>query len=141
MELVIRNNLNNNDHNNPKSFGFSLETILLSQQEGYGVGLNSANKNAAVKSFAHLIIKVDRESVAHAAGLRKGDRIIELDGINVEADDDQRVSDRVFQAFAGSKQLALFVVDPDTDEYFRSRCIKMHSMLPIVKHVTNFSDN
>ena len=110
-----------------KSFGFNLETMPV--------------QSTGKQSYAHIIVKVDRESGAYAAGLRKGDRIVELDGINVEAENDEQVGDRVFQAFASVKRLTLFVVDPDTDQYFRSKCIKLHSMLPIVKHITNFSDN
>ena len=120
-----------------KTFGFNLETLLIQPSSG----LTSTNKAAAYQSFAHIIIKIEKDSPAFAAGLRKGDRIIELDGINVEAENEKQVGDRIFQAFADSKQLAVFVVDPESDHYFKSKCIRLHSMLPIVKHISNFSDN
>lgn len=120
-----------------KSFGFNLETLLIQP----GSSLTSANKAAATHSYAHIVVKIERDSPAFAAGLRKGDRIIELDGINVEAENDKQLNDRIFQAFADSRQLTLFVVDPETDQYFKSKCIKLHSLLPIVSHVTNFPDN
>lgn len=120
-----------------KTFGFNLETLLIAPSSS----LVSANRAAAHQSYAHIIVKLERESPAYAAGLRKGDRIIELDGINVEAENEKQVGDRIFQAFVDQKQLTLFVVDPETDHYFKSRCIKLHSMLPIVKHITNFSEN
>lgn len=120
-----------------KSFGFNLETLLIQP----GSSLTSTNKAAATHSYAHIVVKIEKDSPAYAAGLRKGDRIIELDGINVEAENDKQLNDRIFQAFADSRQLTLFVVDPETDQYFKSKCIKLHSLLPIVSHVTNFSDN
>ena len=124
-------------HNN--SFGFQLETMLVNP----GSPMVSANKAAATAqtSYAHLIAKIERDSAGHAAGLLKGDRIIELDGINVEADSEKLIADRIFQAFASMRQMTVFVVDPDTDNYFKSKCIKLHSMLPIVQHITNHTDN
>ncbi len=111
-----------------RSFGFKIETI--------------PTKPASSKqTYAHIIVMVERESSAYAAGLKKGDRILELNGINVEAENNEEVSDRIFEAYTSNKQLTLFVVDPDTDQYFKSKCIKLHSMLPIVKHITNFSYN
>ena len=124
-------------HNN--SFGFQLETMLVNP----GSPVVSANKaaTAAQTSYAHLIAKIERDSAGHAAGLLKGDRIIELDGINVEADNEKLIADRIFQAFASMRQMTVFVVDPDTDNYFKSKCVKLHSMLPIVQHITNHTDN
>jgi C-terminal processing protease CtpA/Prc len=119
-----------------KSFGFQLETIEMSPSST----VVSANKAAAYKSFAHVIAKVDKGSAAHASSLRKGDRLIECDGINVEAENEKQIADRIYQAFVSAKQISLFVVDPDTDNYFKSKCIKLHSMLPIVQHITNATD-
>ena len=119
-----------------KSFGFNVETILIQPASG----LVSANREAAKHCYAHVVVRVERDSAAYDAGLRKGDRIIELDGMNVEAENDKRLNDRVFQAFVDSRQLSLFVVDPESDQYFKSKCVKLHSMLPIVKQVTNYSD-
>ena len=121
-----------------KSFGFQLETIEISTSSSSAV--LSANKAAAYKSFAHVIAKVDKGSAAHASSLRKGDRLIECDGINVEAENEKQIADRIYQAFVSAKQISLFVVDPDTDNYFKSKCIKLHSMLPIVQHITNATD-
>jgi C-terminal processing protease CtpA/Prc len=119
-----------------KSFGFQMETIEMSPSSTF----LSANKAAAYQSFAHVITKVDKGSAAHASSLRKGDRLIECDGINVEAENEKQIADRIYQAFVSAKQISLFVVDPDTDNYFKSKCIKLHSMLPIVQHITNATD-
>jgi predicted metalloprotease with PDZ domain len=102
--------------------------------------VNQNNKSGSIASYAHLIIKVDKESPAYASSLQKGDRIIECDGINVETENEKQITDRIFQAFVCAKQVSLFVVDPDTDNFFKSKCIKLHSMLPIVQHITNSTD-
>lgn len=118
-----------------KSFGFQLETVEVRPLNGV-----SANKAALLKSFSHVITKVDKGSAANAASMRKGDRIIECDGINVEAENERQIADRIYQAFVSAKQISLFVVDPDTDNYFKSKCIKLHSLLPIIQHITNATD-
>jgi hypothetical protein len=121
-----------------KSFGFQLETVENSNANKSSV---SANRSAAMfKSFSHVVTKVDRGSAASASSLRKSDRIIECDGINVEAENERQIADRIYQAFVSAKQISLFVVDPDTDSYFKSKCIKLHSLLPIVQHITNATD-
>ena len=100
----------------------------------------SANREAKYQSFAHIVIRVEKDSPAFVSNLQKGDRIIECDGINVEAENEREITDRIYQAFISAKQITLFVVDPDTDNFFKSKCIKLHSMLPIVQHITNSTD-
>jgi C-terminal processing protease CtpA/Prc len=119
-----------------KSFGFALDTLLIRPSST----LVSANKAAAYQSYAHIITKVDKDSPAYTSGLLKGDRIVECDGINVEAENERQIIDRIHQAFYSSKQITLFTVDPDSDNFFKSKCIKLHSMLPIVQHITNSTD-
>jgi C-terminal processing protease CtpA/Prc len=116
-----------------KTFGFSLETLYVRPSV-------SANKEAKYQSYAHIVIRVEKDSPAYVSNLQKGDRIIECDGINVEAENEKEITDRIYQAFVSAKQITLFVVDPDTDNFFKSKCIKLHSMLPIVQHITNSTD-
>jgi C-terminal processing protease CtpA/Prc len=113
-----------------KSFGFTIDSFNL-----------TANSPNSQPSFAHLITSVETETPAFAAGLLKNDRIIECEGVNVENEDDRQINDRISQALLNVKQICLFVVDPDTDRFFKSKCIKLHSMLPIVQHITNTIDN
>lgn len=112
-----------------KSFGFSIESMLIRP-------INSSHST----SYAHIINRVDKESPAYASSIQKGDRIIEFDGINVENENQQQLLDRIYQAFVNAKQISLLVVDPDTDNYFKSKCIKLHGMLPIVQHITNSTE-
>jgi C-terminal processing protease CtpA/Prc len=116
-----------------KSFGFSLETLSIRTAP-------VISKSAECQSYAHIVIRVESDSPANTSSLQKGDRIIECDGINVESESEKQITDRIYQAFVSAKQISLFVVDPDTDNYFKSKCIKLHSMLPIVQHITNSTD-
>lgn len=116
-----------------KSFGFNVQTILIRAN-------NSKLNNKSYQSYAHVIMKVDRDSPASSSSLQKADRIIEIDGVNVEGESEQQITERIYQAFVSVKQITLFVVDPDTDNFFKSKCIKLHSMLPIVQHITNSTD-
>jgi C-terminal processing protease CtpA/Prc len=123
-----------------KSFGFSLETLFIRTSPAIASSSSSSNKSAECQSYAHIVIRVEKDSPANTSNLQKGDRIVECDGINVESENEKQITDRIYQAFVSAKQISLFVVDPDTDNYFKSKCIKLHSMLPIVQHITNSTD-
>lgn len=120
-----------------KSFGFSVETTALAATV---TGSGSRQTKTTASSYAHLIMTVERDSPAFTSSLLKGDRIIECDGINVEHENKQQITERIYQAFVGRKQITLFVVDPDTDNFFKAKCIKLHSFLPIVQSITNSTD-
>jgi predicted metalloprotease with PDZ domain len=115
-----------------KSFGICIETFNLTPPANI--------VPQAVATYAHLITSVDSESPAAAAGIHKNDRIIECDGVNVEHENERQISERIYQAFASAKQISLFVVDPETDRFFKSKCIKLHSLLPIVQLISNSKD-
>lgn len=119
-----------------KTFGFNIESVIVNRP----VSNSNNNSKSTGPTYSHVISRVDRESPAYSSSLQKGDRIVECDGINVENDNEQQILDRIYQAFMSSKQINLFVVDPDTDNYFKSKCVKLHSMLPIVQHITNSTD-
>ena len=110
------------------SFGFQVETMRQMMSVG------------GAPSYAHMIVRVERESPSYVASVQKGDRIVECDGINVETENEEQVYDRIQQALVNVKRISLLVVDTETDNYFKSKCIKLHSMLPIVQHITNTTD-
>lgn len=116
-----------------KSFGFSVDSILLTQP-------TTSGRTGVKPAYAHMIMRVDRDSPAYTSSLLKGDRIIECDGINVEHENEQQITERIYQSFVVHKQITLFVVDPDTDNFFKAKCIKLHSFLPIVQSITNSTD-
>jgi C-terminal processing protease CtpA/Prc len=122
-----------------KSFGFSLDTLLVSATTTLNIGAHQT-VTPPTKSYAHIVVKVEKNSPAATSSLKKGDRIIECNGVNVECDSEQQITDRIHDALLNNRQVNLFVVDPDTDNFFKSKFIKLHSMLPIVQHITNSTD-
>ncbi len=89
--------------------------------QGYGFNLH-AEKH---KSGQH-IGKVDANSPAESAGLREGDRIIEVNNVNISNENHQQVVKRIRNGFEDSSgqlftdEVLLLVLDSDADAYFRS---------------------
>lgn len=83
---------------------------LLKGDSGYGFNLHS-NK----KKKGQFVRSVDPASPAELADMRPGDRIVEVNGLNV---DGLKHSDVVAFIRAGGDEVQLLVVDPETDELF-----------------------
>lgn len=75
--------------------------------DGYGFNLHSEK----IKPGQY-IGKVDPESPAEAAGLREGDQIIEVNGVNIGVETHKQVVQRIK---AISNEVRLFLVDPSTE--------------------------
>ncbi|XP_029432412.1 Na(+)/H(+) exchange regulatory cofactor NHE-RF2 [Rhinatrema bivittatum] len=85
---------------------------MLRAENGYGFHLHGEKgKNG------QYIRKVEPASMAEAAGLRAGDRLVEVNGVNVEKETHHQVVQRIK---ALENETRLLVVDKDTDEYLRS---------------------
>lgn len=82
---------------------------------GYGFNLHAEKGKAG-----QFIGKVDDGSPAHWAGLREGDRIIEVNGTNVGSENHTQVVERIK---AVPDEVKFLVVDEDTDNYYRDRKI------------------
>lgn len=83
--------------------------------DGYGFNLHAERgKNG------QFIGKVDDGSPSEAAGLRQGDRIIEVNEINIANETHKQVVDRI-KAFANETKL--LVVDQEADDYFKNNNI------------------
>ncbi|NWR26003.1 NHRF2 protein, partial [Emberiza fucata] len=78
---------------------------------GYGFNLHSEKSRPG-----QFIRSVDPDSPAARAGLRPQDRLVEVNGINVEG---LRHSEVVSHIKARDSEARLLVVDPETDEYFK----------------------
>uniref|UniRef100_G1N2D5 NHERF family PDZ scaffold protein 2 n=1 Tax=Meleagris gallopavo TaxID=9103 RepID=G1N2D5_MELGA len=78
---------------------------------GYGFNLHSEKSRPG-----QFIRSVDPDSPASRAGLRPQDRLVEVNGINVEG---LRHSEVVSHIKARESEARLLVVDPETDEYFK----------------------
>ncbi|NXU47591.1 NHRF2 protein, partial [Turnix velox] len=78
---------------------------------GYGFNLHSEKSRPG-----QFIRSVDPDSPASRAGLRPQDRLVEVNGINVEG---LRHSEVVSHIKSRESEARLLVVDPETDDYFK----------------------
>ena len=81
----------------------------------------------------HRVGSVAAGSPADAAGLRVGDRVVELDGRNVEQAAYQDVVDRVH---APGDHIVLLVVDADADQFFSERNIAVSATMDGVETIS-----
>lgn len=93
---------------------------------GYGFNLHAERDRTG-----QFIGTVDEASPAETAGLKEGDRIIEVNGSNIESDTHQEVIGKVK---AGGNETKMLVVDRETDEYYKSRGIQVHNGLEEVRY-------
>ena len=96
--------------------------------QGYGF-----NMHAEKGKPGQYIGKVDDGSPADAAGLREGDRIIEVNKHNVEEDSHQGVVTKI-KSVPGETQL--LVVDTEADNYFKGKGVNISSSSPYVNTIT-----
>ncbi|XP_057254100.1 Na(+)/H(+) exchange regulatory cofactor NHE-RF2 isoform X4 [Pezoporus wallicus] len=78
---------------------------------GYGFNLHSEKSRPG-----QFIRSVDPDSPASRSGLRPQDRLVEVNGINVEG---LRHSEVVSHIKSRENEARLLVVDPETDDYFK----------------------
>uniref|UniRef100_A0ABM5F0K7 Na(+)/H(+) exchange regulatory cofactor NHE-RF n=1 Tax=Pogona vitticeps TaxID=103695 RepID=A0ABM5F0K7_9SAUR len=81
-------------------------------ETGYGFHLHGEKGKSG-----QFIRKVEPDSPAEAAGLRAGDRVVEVNGVNVEKETHHQVVQRIK---AVESETRLLVVDKETDEHLRS---------------------
>lgn len=82
---------------------------------GYGFNLHAERGKAG-----QYIGKVDDDSPAQAAGLKEGDRIVEVNGVNIGNENHSQVVNRIK---AGGDSVTLLVVDSETDKYYKDEKI------------------
>lgn len=95
---------------------------------GYGFNLHAEKERGA-----QFIGKIDDNSPALAAGLREHDRIIEVNGVNIENETHQQVIARIK---AGGDETKLLVVDKDADNHYKSRGVTVKSSMSEVKEIS-----
>ena len=79
--------------------------------------------------------KIDAGSPAEAGGLRQGDRIIEVNGDNVEQSTHKEVVEKIKSV---PDTVKLLVVDPEADKYFKNAGTKVtSSMTDCVEQITS----
>lgn len=87
--------------------------FLTKGEQGYGFHLHGERNRGG-----QFIRKVDPGSSSDMAGLRPGDRVVEVNGENVENEGHHQVVDRIREV---SYRTRLLVVDRETDEHLGSR--------------------
>uniref|UniRef100_A0A7M4FA85 Na(+)/H(+) exchange regulatory cofactor NHE-RF n=1 Tax=Crocodylus porosus TaxID=8502 RepID=A0A7M4FA85_CROPO len=85
---------------------------MLKGEQGYGFHLHGEKGKSG-----QFIRKVEPGSPAEAAALRAGDRVVEVNGVNVDKETHHQVVQRIKAVEAETR---LLVVDKETDEYLRS---------------------
>ncbi|XP_076584925.1 NHERF family PDZ scaffold protein 2 [Chaetodon auriga] len=83
---------------------------LMKGEQGYGFNLHSDKTK-----HGQFVRSVDPGSAAESADIRAGDRLVEVNGVNIEG---LRHSEVVALIRAGGEEVRLLVVDPETDELF-----------------------
>ncbi|KAM8771634.1 Na(+)/H(+) exchange regulatory cofactor NHE-RF2 [Acanthopagrus schlegelii] len=83
---------------------------LVKGENGYGFNLHSDKTKRG-----QFVRSVDPNSAAESADIRPGDRLVEVNGVNIEG---LRHSEVVAFIRAGGEEVRLLVVDPETDELF-----------------------
>jgi len=78
--------------------------------------------------------RVDAGSPADTARLRVNDRIVEVNGLNVETDSHDELTQKIAAAGRGRCTLTLLVVDPVSDKFFRDLQLHLDSTQPFVEH-------
>ena len=87
--------------------------------QGYGFNLHAEKE----KGKGQYVGKVDDGSPAEAAGLKDGDKIIEVNGKNVSSEDHRNV---VGEIKSDPTQVKLLVVDSTAFNYYKERDINVH---------------
>lgn len=79
--------------------------------EGYGFNLQSEKSKRG-----QYIGKIDAASPAELGGLREGDRIIEVNGVNVANENHKQVVERIKCI---PNETSLLVIDPEADKWYK----------------------
>ncbi|KAM4530286.1 Na(+)/H(+) exchange regulatory cofactor NHE-RF2 [Odontesthes bonariensis] len=98
---------------------------LVRSEMGYGFNLHSDRSRPG-----QYIRSLDPGSPADHAGLRPQDRLVEVNGVNIEG---MRHAEVVAFIKKGGDETWLLVVDPDTDEHFKRR-----GVVPMISHVKDY---
>ncbi|CAN7941476.1 unnamed protein product [Ixodes pacificus] len=93
--------------------------------EGFGFNLHTEKSKPG-----QYLGKIDPGSPAQLAGLKEGDRIVEVNGINISNENHKQVVERIK---AVSNETKLLVVDPLADTWYKEHKIIIKNNLSSVK--------
>lgn len=96
--------------------------------QGYGFNLHAEKDRKG-----QYIGQIDAGSPAEAGGLKDGDRIIEINGSNIEEDSHQQVIQKIK---AGGDETHMLVLDRAADNYYKSKGINVNGRMDNVRTIT-----
>ncbi|XP_025196106.1 Na(+)/H(+) exchange regulatory cofactor NHE-RF1 isoform X2 [Melanaphis sacchari] len=111
--------------------------------DGYGFNLHAEKSKTSASSpngglpfsGGQFVGKVDRGSPAESAGLREGDRIVQVDGVDIDGETHSKVVARIKKGSATTdsgvedsvSRCSLLVVDRRADTFYREKGIRVHA--------------
>ncbi|BFZ15953.1 hypothetical protein BsWGS_18992 [Bradybaena similaris] len=101
--------------------------------QGYGFSLHAEKGKAG-----QFIGKIDEGSPAESAGLKDGDRIVEVNGVNIGNENHQQVVTRIK---SGGEETRLLVVDAGTDKWYKDSKKIIRGDLPEVLFISSNPEN
>jgi len=99
--------------------------VIYSWKDGRGYGFSMQAQKGDAKP-GQFIGKIDAGSPAEAAGLRSGDRIIEVNGDNIEASTHKQVVEKIKSV---PDLVRLLVVDQVADKYYADQGFTVSSTM------------
>ena len=96
-----------------------------SNVSGYGFHLQEEKGRPG-----HYVGMVDGGTPAHASGLREGDKVIEVNGVNIEERSHSEVVDLIGKS---AKAVRILVVTDDVYEYFQNKKIRINESMNHIK--------
>ncbi|XP_055356322.1 uncharacterized protein LOC129601500 isoform X2 [Paramacrobiotus metropolitanus] len=97
--------------------------------DGYGFNLQSDKVRNG-----QFIGKVDANSPAEAAGLKQGDRIVEVNGVNIANENHKQVVERIK---AIPQETRLLVVDPSADAWYKTNKVVVRGTQKNILYLQN----
>ncbi|XP_026816956.1 Na(+)/H(+) exchange regulatory cofactor NHE-RF1 [Rhopalosiphum maidis] len=111
--------------------------------DGYGFNLHAEKSKTSASSpngglpfsGGQFVGKVDRGSPAESAGLREGDRIVQVDGVDIDGETHSKVVSRIKKGSVTAdgdaddsvSRCSLLVVDRRADTFYREKGIRVHA--------------
>ena len=77
---------------------------------------------------------IDPGSPAEDAGLKDGDKLVEVNGIDVTQENHKQVVQRIREI---PTQVTVLVVDNNCEKYYKEKKIKITNLLPHVLHISS----
>eukprot|EP00092_Neocalanus_flemingeri_P044112 GFUD01048788.1.p1 GENE.GFUD01048788.1~~GFUD01048788.1.p1 ORF type:complete len:242 (-),score=69.95 GFUD01048788.1:186-911(-) len=97
--------------------------------EGYGFNLYK-KKNTP----GQFIGSIDQGSPAEDAGLKEGDKLVEVNGVNVEQENHKQVVQKIKEI---PDEVTILVVDKDCEKYHNEKKIKITNILPHILQISS----